>query len=119
MFFHQLTGVPLPKTMDRKMNFCTQLVEDLTTNKMRPELIIQDRFRCSDEWVFGDQCFKLCNTAILGVKGEDGEPLYSLEKIDDDGIHVENWHDETGMQYQVRHPFYYYRLNPGFQPSPY
>lgn len=48
MFFHQFTGVPLPKTMDRKLNFCTQLVEDLMLRKLRPELIVQDRFRCSD-----------------------------------------------------------------------
>jgi len=44
MFFRQMTGWPLPLTLDRKLTFCTQLVERLVNGEIRPQYITFEMF---------------------------------------------------------------------------
>lgn len=42
MFYRQMSGYPLPITMDRKIVFCTQLIDLIGREEQRPEYIVQD-----------------------------------------------------------------------------
>lgn len=44
MFFRKMLNWPLPMILDRKMTFCTQLIDDLYSGKMRPEVITLEHF---------------------------------------------------------------------------
>ena len=48
MFFRQMTGWPLPLTLDRKLTFCTQLVERLVNAEIRPQYITFEMFQCDN-----------------------------------------------------------------------
>jgi hypothetical protein len=62
---------------------------------VRPEFIIAVKVKCPS--VQGGVCNELCQNAILNLKGEDGKPLYALERVFNN-ITLEDWvRDEDRM----------------------
>jgi len=100
--------------MDRKIVFCTQLIDDLVREVIRPEYIVFDQFQCSDEDVKGKQCFGLCHAAILKLE-KDGHKLYTVEREYHD-IHVASEETRDNWIIVVNHPTYLYKLNSALAP---
>jgi len=80
---------------------------------MRPHYIVQDQFQCTD--VNGNQCHLMCHSAILSVKGDNGMPLYTVDRLYDD-IHVASEHTRDDTTLVISHPTYRYKLNDAFTP---
>jgi|LauGreDrversion4_2_1035121.scaffolds.fasta_scaffold234934_3 hypothetical protein len=72
-----MTGWPLPATLDVQQTLCTQLIDQVVRDRIRPEYVVLNQFHCSDFDVWGNQCHQLCKRALTLVK-RDGKPLYSV-----------------------------------------
>lgn len=88
-----MTNWPLPLTMDRKMIFCTQLVEQLMSGEIRPQYISFETIQCDEPKVKGVHCSAVCHEAILSATDENGVKLYEIDKVYED-THVASYEDK-------------------------
>lgn len=66
--------------------------------------------------VIGDVCNELCQNAIVSLKGEDGKPLYTLDRVFTN-VTIDTWVKEDDSMLQlVRKEYPLYKLGSQYTP---
>ena len=88
-------------------------MDQLRHGEVRPQYISTFQIKCNT--VAGSVCYRLCDAAILDVRGEDGNFLYYKEKTYRN-IALETWETESGDVQVIDKEYPIYRLHERYEP---